>query len=192
MVDSNYILVSNVQQRDIETAVANMAVMHADNGYTKSIEIYRYPVKGLFLLLFPFPPDFEWFQYIVNYLKYPEGVTYNADVRGYWTLKKGDGALSEHIGKRVMLYVSDNDKEYDNVALVTDDKLTYRLDFSGIVTLLPANEKEFIEIEVSMNDFAHVINIVPDKEEVKKLEDLKQRKGCLFLMPLLGLISWLF
>lgn len=72
------------------------------------------------------------FYFLINYLKYPEGVAYSVDIQGY-TIGESDSAFS---GQKVMAYVSKNDKEYDNVYVVTEANVHYKVDFGGTVTII--------------------------------------------------------
>src|ERR1043165_899909 len=178
MINSNYILIANAAEWEIENAVLNLAARYAGSGFVNSVELYRYPDEGLFLLLFPNNPDFEHFQYFVNYLKYPEDVKYNADVRGYWTLTNKDKPLTAYSEKRVMLYVSAADKDYDNINAVTEDNQTFFMDFGGKITTVQENEKEFLETDLNLDDFVHRENLVRKVDETEETT-LAQNKGCL-------------
>lgn len=71
--------------------------------------------------------DNERFFYLLNYLKYPEGVEYKVDVEGFAT-GKDENRLK---GKELLVYVSANDDEYDNVYIATSENENFKVDFSG-------------------------------------------------------------
>ncbi len=67
----------------------------------------------------------EEFYFLFNYLKYPEGIDYKADMAGYTTGKEENALKS----KEIMVYIPDDDTEYDNVNIVTQEGDSFKLDF---------------------------------------------------------------
>ncbi len=84
-----------------------------------------------FVCTFPFDIEFETFCYFINYLHNPAGHNPMAKVVGWTTTRAGDPwitAMSEN--KNVMLFISPDDTEHDNVFLTTSDNIGYKLRFA--------------------------------------------------------------
>lgn len=76
----------------------------------------------------------DYFYYLVNYLRYPEGIKHNVTVAGY-TVPRSPARIG---GRKVMVYVPENDRDYDMVYAVTTDGTTYKIDFGGKVKVVPS------------------------------------------------------
>ena len=188
MLDQDYIIVKEAKETELLTALKNLANLYAGTGFTEQMKLYKHKRKGFYLLLFTNNPDFDRFQYFVNYLWLPEGVNIAPPVRGYWTVSEQDKVFSDEVGKRIMLYISEIDPEFDEVQVVTESNKTFKSDFGGRVTPVDKTEKEFQELELSLADFNHTSTISPDPEKVEEAKSQKQGKGCM-LVGLLFLVS---
>jgi hypothetical protein len=79
-------------------------------------------------------PD-EQFGYLLNYLKYPEGIDYKIDVTGYTKVSEPTVFPPEFIGKEIELFIPDSDDEYDNVYWATKENKVFKTDFGGKTVL---------------------------------------------------------
>lgn len=74
--------------------------------------------------------DNERFYFLINYLKYPEGIKYKIDVKGFTT-----GTDKNQLKDKILLvYISSSDTEYNNVFVTTSENENYKVDFGGKVT----------------------------------------------------------
>jgi len=71
--------------------------------------------------------DNERFYYLVNYLNFPEGINYKIDIQGF-TKGKDNNQLKD---KDLLIYISQIDKEYDNVFVQTSENENFKVDFGG-------------------------------------------------------------
>jgi len=110
--------------------------------------------------------DNETFFYLINYLKYPEGIEYKIDIKGYTIGKE----YKEFKNKQILIYISENDTDFNNVCVVDSDNLNYRIDFGRKIALIT----EFKEYR-KPNDFdtlsTEIVRIsrneiIKNKEEV--------------------------
>lgn len=116
--------------------------------------------------------DNERFFFLVNYLKYPEGIEYEIDIEGF-TVGKDKNILN---GKKILVYISPNDKSFDNVFVVTDDNMNYKVDFGG--KIVDAGEiKQYILPEIDSLNNAEILkvhrtqcNIKKEKISIKKID----------------------
>lgn len=74
--------------------------------------------------------DNERFYYLVNYLNYPEGIEYEIDIEGYTTGKDKNKLKN----KKLLVYISPTDKEFDNVFVTTSENENFKIDFGGRIT----------------------------------------------------------
>jgi hypothetical protein len=74
--------------------------------------------------------DNERFYYLVNYLNYPEGIEYKIDIEGF-TTGQDENKLKN---KELLVYISQTDKEYDNVFVTTSENENFKVDFGGRIT----------------------------------------------------------
>jgi hypothetical protein len=85
--------------------------------------------------------DLEHFEYLVNYLKYPENIQLNAKIIGY-------KIVDENMR---MLFIPDNDTEYDCVYWTNEKNQTFKSDFGGKITkqtvVVPFEQMTEIELE---------------------------------------------
>lgn len=127
---TNTITIQGVSASQIKTALNNWI-----NAYSKVLtdgmqfELCT-KIDGHYLLNVDPRLNNMHFYFLINYLKYPEGVKYSIDIKGY-TIGESDSAFS---GQKVMIYVSKHDKEYDNVYAVTESNVNYKVDFGGSIT----------------------------------------------------------
>ncbi|MBP6978602.1 MAG: hypothetical protein KBB71_09835 [Lentimicrobiaceae bacterium] len=108
-----------------------------------------------FAVTFPYDINFEIFCYFINYVNYPMGFDRNFEAIGWTTTKQSDTWITEKsINKNVMLYISDFDKEYDNVFLTTSDNIGYKLGFAmgEEKQLLDRPEKNYVRQPISNNE----------------------------------------
>lgn len=82
------------------------------------------------VITFPCDIGFDIFCYFVNYMHYPEDIFYKAEIKAWATMKEQDVWVSQKSdGKKVMLYIPHDDKEYDIVYMTTVDGIGYKLAF---------------------------------------------------------------
>ena len=67
---------------------------------------------------------------MVNYLNYPEGIEYKVDIEGF-TTGQDKNKLSN---KELLVYISQSDKEFDNVFVTTSENENFKVDFGGRIT----------------------------------------------------------
>lgn len=108
-----------------------------------------------FAVTFPYDINFDIYCYFINYMNYPMGFDRHFKTIGWTTTKKSDIWITEKsANKNVMLYVSDFDKEYNNVFLTTSDNIGYKLGFAmgEEKQLLSRPEKSYVKQPISSNE----------------------------------------
>ncbi|MCR8666241.1 hypothetical protein NO995_00965 [Aestuariibaculum sp. M13] len=164
-MNENYIIVENATERHLEDILMNLANLYADTAFVNGIQLYRKKdTYDSFLILFTNQPDFERFNYFVNYIKYPEGYdSFSPLLRGYYQISDIERDFEFKTGDWIMVYVSKHDTEYDNVSLVNIRNENFLYDFGGKVKKLGSQEELFNLIPFDKNDYHHLIDIIPSK-----------------------------
>lgn len=167
----NFIIVENVIEKELESILMNLANLYADTVYVNGIQFYRKKDKyDSFLILFSNPPDFERFNYFVNYIKYPvKYEKFSPFIRGFYKAADIKEKSEFNVGEWIMVYVSKNDKEYDNVNLVNIKNENYLYDFGGRIKKLDSKEEMYNLLSFDKNNYYHIIDIIPNKS-VEKIE----------------------
>lgn len=106
--------------------------------------------------------DNERFYYLVNYLNFPEGINYKINIQGF-TKGKDDNRLK---GKDLMIYISQSDKEYDNVFVQTSGNENFKVNFSG--KIVEGSERKTYSYPTNLNLSISENIIVTKKRELNK------------------------
>lgn len=72
----------------------------------------------------------DYFYFLINYLSCPEGIEFEIEIEGF-TRGKDENVLKN---KSLLVYISPNDEEYDNVFVATAENENYKIDFGGKIT----------------------------------------------------------
>jgi hypothetical protein len=159
----NFIIIENVSEKELRVIITNLADLYSDNEFAKGIQLYQ--KKGnynSFLILFSNSPDFDRFNYALNYLKYPVGFNkFSPFIRGFYQTRESNLKADYYTGDWIMVFVSKNDKNYDNVIFVNEEDENYLFDFGGKIRKLDVIEEKFKMISVDKIDFLPIINISP-------------------------------
>jgi len=162
-MQQNHIVIENVSNQIIEDILMNLANLYSDTAYTNDMQLFRKQNStSSFLVIFTNSPDFERFSYFVNYLRYPEGQdNFSPIVRGYYQTKDIQNKNDFAKGNWLMVYVSPNDKEFDNVTIVNFENENYLFDFGGKITKLDTVEEKFELNQLELSNYNHIMDIFP-------------------------------
>lgn len=165
----NYIIVENVSAQDIESILTDFANEYPDANPVKGIQLYaKQNDARSFLVGFTNRPDFDIFSFCINYLRYPRGFeNFDPYVRGYFRTENLHTGGGFNMGEWVVVYLSENDTEYDNVSVVNENNHTYLYSFTGKTKKMDLSEERFERVERNINDYRHVTDIFPSKNSGK-------------------------
>jgi hypothetical protein len=127
------IIVTNLKVDYLKKAIEQFCNNYNQQQY---IAIPRLNIfENKYIITFPYDIDFERFCYFINYLEYADQLClkpdYKPEVQAWCSTKKGDSWMTEEsVNKRVMLFIPEWDKDYDNVYLTTEDNLGYKIGFA--------------------------------------------------------------
>jgi hypothetical protein len=186
------ILVTGTSTENLIDTLYNLAYLYRETDFVQNIRLSKHTAIDCFLIEFEEMPDFDRFMYFVNFIRYPIGIEHAPDVRGYWTSQLGDHIIaSELIDKQLMLFVSESDKEGDNITVVSHDNYSYTIPFA--IAQLPiyheTPERRFLPINLEETDFKEIKRIQPDENKIKDLDTERPVTGCLGMLVLLSLSS---
>ena len=148
------IIIKNVSIEDLKTVIKQFCNMYNQGNY-RALPLLRKYSESTFVITFPYDIDFETYCYIINYLHYPNGVSYSPQISAWTTTKHSDAWMKESlINKNVMIYIPKEDKEYDNVYLTTSDNIGYKMGFAmgEQSQLLNVPNTNYRKPEVTLND----------------------------------------
>lgn len=124
------ILVKGPKEEELTTVLVKFCEMYNQNNSSLALKFYKKEAET-FLITFPDDVDFELFCYLVNYLKYPMDMKYDADPIGWTTAEQVDAWRTNAIkGKRVLVFIDPQDDEYDNVMVTTENNETFEIGFA--------------------------------------------------------------
>ncbi len=176
-MDENFIIVENVIEKDLLKVIVDFTNKYSDNVFVEGIQFYKNKgTSNSFIVRFTNQPDLEIFCYLVNYIKYPEGFRrFSPFLRGYTTLDFKTEKYKPSAGSRKMVYISRDDRDYDNVNFVTDKNETYVFNFSGKTKKIEYSEISFDLKLFKETDYVLVQTISPTI--IRKKENKDQKKG---------------
>ena len=174
-----YISISDATENDVYSILQEVTNLYADNGTETTREVIVFKnkkISGEYIINFSETEDFILFNYYVNYIYYPKN--HDSDIGnkvfGYWTVSENDDTNKALYGKRLQVYISENDDEGDNVYVIAQDGTeTIKLGFAIGHEYEPLGTKEFnfFEKEQIPSDFypPHIIRGIKEEKSSKKL-----------------------
>jgi len=124
------VVIEDVNENDIKKILQEFCNAYNKDEFQAIPRLTRF-AEDKFAITFPYDIDFEIYCYFINYVNYPMGFDRSFKTIGWATTKPSDNWTTEYsVNKHVMLYISDNDTEYDNVFLTTFDNIGYKLGFA--------------------------------------------------------------
>lgn len=113
----------------------------------------------------------DLFFFLVNYIHHfitSKGL--NADIEGFTT---GDDT-PQIKGKRLLVYVSKHDKEYDNVSVITENNEVFKIDFGGKIST-EGRERDFHSADTA--NLSPIESITPRKTNTPKKSATAETQG---------------
>lgn len=165
MINNNLIIINGGAYNEIKKALRQWIDLYSEQIQSDlDFKIYKNG-KGNHIIQADERLDNESFFYLVNYLKYPEGIEYNIDIEGYTT-----GEEKKLKSKRLLVYISPNDKDYDNVFVITNENENYKVEFGGKITETNENKLYRIPQDFSL-DTPEILKV--EKREIKNNGEIK-------------------
>lgn len=135
MDKNNIILIKGGEYSKIRQALSQWLSLYCDNlDDDFFFELYAIGNEE-YIIKAPNSLDNENFNYLVNYLYYPNDIQYKVNIEGFTTAKNNRLFPKEYLNKKLLLYIPETDKEGDNVYAVTSDNENIKIDFGGKVKI---------------------------------------------------------
>ena len=167
----NFIVIRDSSYNDIKKALLQWIELYTDDLTIEVIfELYKINDET-FLIKVDKRIENEDFNYLVNYLCYPEDFDYTFNTEGYTVAKNTELYPSEIIGKKLQIYVPGDDKEYDIVYAQTEDHEVYKIEFRGKVHKI-TDLKAFNYPKIDVGQLSKPEKIKLSKVDIKE----KQKK----------------
>ena len=176
MKTDNLIKIKGGSYEDIKKALRQWIVLYSkDLESNIKFELYKIGQES-YLIAADKRLNNEKFNFLINYLRYPEGIEYNISIEGYSTVRDEKIYPKNLLNKKIIVYVPDNDKEYDNVFMTTENNETFKIDFSGKVLRQNESKTFFIpDIDTTLLQRPEKINL--NKQELAEIEKEKSEKN---------------
>lgn len=167
MIFENLIILKGGTYNDIKKALRQWIELYSkdlEDGLTFQVYKHRH---GNHIIQADKRLDNEKFYFLINYLKYPEGIKYKIEIEGF-AIGKENNILQ---GKTLMVYLSSSDKDYDNVFVTTSENENFKVDFSG--RIIETREKKTLNFPTDLNmEYPEIIKVcnkeIDKKEEINK------------------------
>ena len=160
----SFILTHRVTEEVLLSGLMDFANMYSKHSFVEIISVFKEKRGSNFLILFTNPPSLEHFAFAVNYIYYIPESTVSPSVSGYF-YKTPNITSSNSAENYLKLYVSKNDQQYDNVNVVNNQNETYLLDFGNRNNKTVLTEESFEVPTLSLENFDHVLDVVPGEGE---------------------------
>jgi len=154
IANDKIVIIEDVSENDINKILQEFCNSYNKETYQAIPRLTKLSDKK-FAVTFPYDIKFEIFCFFINYVNYPMGFDRHFKTIGWTTTKSTDIWITEKsVNKNVMLFVSDNDTEYDNVFLTTSDNIGYKLGFAmgEEKQLLNRPEKSYIKQPIDFSE----------------------------------------
>ncbi|MDD4822452.1 MAG: hypothetical protein PHI48_07835 [Bacteroidales bacterium] len=124
------VYIENANFDDVKKAIQQFCTDY-NQDYLRALPLLSVMYGNKHIVTFPYDIDFETYCYFVNYMHYPNNITYQPTIKAWATTNSDDKWMTSDIeNKTVMIFIPYDDKEYDNVYLTTSDNIGYKIVFS--------------------------------------------------------------
>jgi len=116
------------------------------------------------------------FNYLVNYLKYPENIDYKINIKAYTKVSSPTPFPKERKGEEIMIFIPESDNEYDNVYWVGKDNNVWKTDFGGKTTHAKIQKKYEDPMQLNFQYLGTPEILVCKPEKKEKFQDKIESK----------------
>ena len=167
-MEQSFIVVEEISENLLLESLMDFANQYSDHKFVENIILYRKKEVESFLILFTNIPNFDHFCFVVNYVRYIQTPSRKLPFAcGYYLNNSEKNKLYFLTNGFVKVYVSKNDKEFDNVNVVNRNNETYLYGFGGKISKLSIIEEPFEIPTFDINNYNHILDIIPSPKENK-------------------------
>lgn len=130
ITNDKIVLIENVSLEDLKKAIQQFCNNYNQEDY-RALPLLTIVSENKFVVTFPYDIDFVTYCFFVNYMYYPNDISYKPTIKAWTTTKATDQWIKDDIAnKKVMLYIPADDKDFDNVYLTTSNNVGYKMGFA--------------------------------------------------------------
>lgn len=164
-----FIITNNCTKDELKTILQDWLVMYADRLNDKLVfEFAEINPNSFILRIDKYINDTNFFN-LVNYFAFPIDFKKTFEVTGYATASKH----KEILNKNIYVFTNQEDTDFDNVWITTEDNETYKYDFAGKFTRISENNYKYIEPNIDDKSVSYE-QIIIDKKELWKEAEKKR------------------
>lgn len=124
------VLVEDVSETDMKKILQDFCNSYNEDS-VRAVPRLHPLSENKFAVTFPYNISFDLFCYFINYVNYPTDFERSFKTLGWATTASGDAWINaQNVNKKVMLYLSETDTEYDNVFMTTADNQGFKMGFA--------------------------------------------------------------
>jgi hypothetical protein len=170
VIIDNLIFINGGEYDDIKKILRQWIVLYSDDLQSDlTFELYKSGREN-HIIKVDERLDNEWFYYLVNYLYYPEGIEANIGIEGF-TIGKDNNVLKN---QKLLVYISPNDKDGDNVFIATSEGKNFKFDFGG--KIIEAYENKLYQLPVYQHlKSPEIIRL--NEKEISQEKENKSKKS---------------
>ena len=140
--NEDIVFIENAKPEDLQKALKDFCKTYNQGGKVAFLNLNTYE-GNIYSITFRKPIPFDVLEYLINYLHYPFGIDHKPNIRAWATIKPDASWIDKALhNKQVMLYIPEDDKEYDNVYFITQENQAYKDSFRADETLKKVEEKQ--------------------------------------------------
>ena len=153
VANDKLIIVEAIDQKDVEKIIKDFLRSYSKQSMPVTCRLTTL-TENNFAVTFPYDISFELYCYLINYIYYPEGFNRSFKAVGWATIMHVDAWIAKQAaGRKVMLFASETDDEYDNVCIVTLENIGYKISFaSGKLSLLNTLLEDYRQQPMELNE----------------------------------------
>jgi hypothetical protein len=160
------VFVVSTSTSDIEKISQDFVNMYSDRGNGVELSVYTSKSNDKqHVVMLESPQEFHLFNLLVNYISYPMNRNYRLNPYGYWKVEPNQHPSKEVPTELLMVFIPQEDREYDNVYAVSRSGEAMKLGFAygEEYTSLKAENYKFIETSFDPSDYGKplIIRNVP-------------------------------
>ena len=143
MTQNSFITIQDCLLSQVKQAVKQWIDKYQDSLYKDfQITLYQHDTDK-YVLIPDQKIDNQLFNFLVNYLHYPDNINYNPKISGFTIVKDTTIFPKDIFNYEIEIFIPKNDNEYDNVYAITQYNNAYKIDFGGKTTKVDIKREYF-------------------------------------------------
>ncbi len=134
--DDKMIIVTGPDFEAVRQAAQQFCNLYGNQGDIIDADMIKLPGRKT-AFIFPSAINLEHYCLLINYLNYPEGISYSTTIRAWATIGRAERWDGTRLPTgKAMFFIPADDNEYDNVFMTTVENKGYKISFASGPTVL--------------------------------------------------------